>query len=122
MKNDKDILKINEEYFDIFETDWLEQNSLNKTDIKFLIYKNDKYLSTVKTCYSWDQIQIDFGGGAYKVVCKTISTNRYIIRQSMIVADINYVLSLQTRKRSVPQKNRQHDTLEMLKKWLMRDF
>lgn len=122
MKQPRKLLKINEDYFDIFETDWLDQNSLNKTDIKFLIYKNDKYISTVKPRYSWDHIQIDFGGGSYKVVCKTISTNKYLIRQSMNVADLEYVLSLQIRKRPATKKNNQPDVLEMLKKWLMKDF
>lgn len=122
MKHDKKALKINENFFDIFETDWLDQNHLDKTDIKFLIYKNDKYISTIKTRYSWDHIQIDFGGGSYKVVCKTIRTNKYLIRQSMIVADIEYVLSLQMRKRPIIQKNKQHEALDLLRRWLMKDF
>ena len=44
---------------------------------KYTIYKNHDLLVSVDHPYSWDMLQKEYGGGFYKVLCRSSATGRY---------------------------------------------
>ena len=72
-----------QEYFDIFDS---FNGRTGDKIVKFLIYKNGIYQKTYEFMHCWDSVQMEFGAGFFKVVCKTIEGNKYLAQQTMSLA------------------------------------
>ena len=53
---------------------------------KFLIYKGGRYLTTRTEGYGFEQLQREYGGGDFKIVCKTLFSNEYFKQQTIAIA------------------------------------